>query len=100
MSLRTRRQLRGLIVTLIALATPMLAVRAQGALDAKSAAHLRDQYIGDLDTVHVKALTGRYTPWDVTFDQPVFGMSGDLQEHLGQLISYARSVGVKLPWSK
>ena len=29
-----------------------------------------------------------------------FVMSGDMHEHLGQLIAYARSVGVKPPWSK
>jgi hypothetical protein len=28
------------------------------------------------------------------------GMSGDLHEHLGQLIAYARMNGVKPPWSK
>jgi uncharacterized damage-inducible protein DinB len=27
-------------------------------------------------------------------------MDGDLHEHLGQLIAYARSVGVKPPWTK
>jgi len=43
--------------------------------------------------------------------QPIFGgsmtiietsliMSGDLHEHLGQLIAYARANGVKPPWSK
>jgi len=28
------------------------------------------------------------------------GMDGDLHEQLGQLIAYARSVGVKPPWTK
>ena len=46
------------------------------------------------------ALTGTYKPWGTTLPRAAFGMSGDLHEHLGQLISYARSVGVKPPWSK
>jgi uncharacterized damage-inducible protein DinB len=29
-----------------------------------------------------------------------FDMTDDLHEHLGQLIAYARSIGVKPPWSK
>ena len=35
-----------------------------------------------------------------TIIETSFIMSGDLHEHLGQLITYARSVGVKPPWSK
>jgi hypothetical protein len=45
-------------------------------------------------------LTGKYKPWNATIGEAAFGMSGDLHEHLGQLIVYARSVGVKPPWSK
>ncbi len=45
-------------------------------------------------------LTGKYKPWGITFDQAAFSMSGDMHEHLGQLITYARSIGVKPPWSK
>jgi hypothetical protein len=45
-------------------------------------------------------LTGRYKPWNATLGQAAFVMSGDLHEHLGQLIAYARSVGVKPPWTK
>jgi uncharacterized damage-inducible protein DinB len=45
-------------------------------------------------------LTGKYKPWNTTVDAAAFGMSGDLHEHLGQLIAYARSVGVTPPWSK
>jgi uncharacterized damage-inducible protein DinB len=45
-------------------------------------------------------LTGKYKPWNTTVDVAAFDMSGDLHEHLGQLIAYARSVGVKPPWSK
>jgi uncharacterized damage-inducible protein DinB len=46
------------------------------------------------------ALTGKYAPWHVTLAEAAFGMTGDQHEHLGQLIAYARSVGVKPPWSK
>lgn len=45
-------------------------------------------------------LTGNYKPWGLTLDQSAFSMAGDLHEHLGQIITYARSVGVKPPWSK
>jgi uncharacterized damage-inducible protein DinB len=168
------------------------ALRAQDAFDARSAAHVRNEYVSDMDTVHVKivalakaipaekygwrpapgvrsvsevlmhvagewyfwapssmagkppagfgdpktklpalekdvtakdavlaeldrswahcvaqlragdpaTMTGRYRPWNTTVDAAAFGMSGDMHEHLGQLIAYARSVGVKPPWSK
>ncbi|MBV9880251.1 MAG: DinB family protein [Gemmatirosa sp.] len=62
----------------------------------RSWAHCRAQ----LSTVDAAQLTGRYKPWDATLAQSAFVMSGDLHEHLGQLIVYARSVGVKPPWSK
>jgi uncharacterized damage-inducible protein DinB len=45
-------------------------------------------------------LTGKYKPWGATVDAAALAMSGDMHEHLGQLIAYARSVGVKPPWSK
>lgn len=37
---------------------------------------------------------------EVTFPEMTFGMSGDLHEHLGQLIAYARMNKVVPPWSK
>ena len=37
---------------------------------------------------------------DRTIIESSFIMSGDLHEHLGQLIAYARANGVKPPWSK
>ena len=180
-----------LLSSLVALlaAAPFRSARPQAALDAKSAAHVRDAYLADLDTVHAKImalanaipadkyswrpgpgvrsiaqvlthvagewyfyapssvavrppadftrasmakldsvtnkpdvlrelekswahcktaiagvdpskLTAPYEPWKVNLDQAAFLMSGDLHEHLGQLIAYARSVGVKPPWSK
>jgi hypothetical protein len=36
----------------------------------------------------------------MTLDGASLAMAGDLHEHLGQLIAYARAVGVKPPWSK
>ena len=35
-----------------------------------------------------------------TIIETSFGMSGDLHEHLGQLIAYARVNGITPPWSK
>jgi uncharacterized damage-inducible protein DinB len=37
---------------------------------------------------------------EVTFPEMTFGMAGDLHEHLGQLIAYARMNKVVPPWSK
>jgi hypothetical protein len=63
---------------------------------AKSWSHTRAQ-VGAVDAAH---LTGTYKPWGTTIDKAVLLMAGDLHEHLGQLISYARMNGVKPPWSK
>ena len=62
----------------------------------KSWTHARAQ----LSAVDPAQLTWRYSPWNATLPQAAFVMSGDLHEHLGQLIAYARSVGVKPPWSR
>jgi uncharacterized damage-inducible protein DinB len=62
----------------------------------KSWAHCRAQLAG----ADAAKLTGKYDPWKTTIDAAAFAMSGDLHEHLGQLIAYSRSVGVKPPWSK
>ena len=62
----------------------------------RSWAHCRAQIQG----ADPAQLTGKYKPWGVTIDEAAFGMAGDLHEHLGQLIAYSRSVGVKPPWSK
>jgi hypothetical protein len=35
-----------------------------------------------------------------TIIETSLGMAGDLHEHLGQLIAYARTNGIKPPWSK
>jgi uncharacterized damage-inducible protein DinB len=62
----------------------------------KSWAYCKDQ-LGKAD---VSTMTGKYKPWGVTIMQAALGMTGDQHEHLGQLIAYSRSVGVKPPWSK
>ena len=45
-------------------------------------------------------MTAKFGRFKATIDEAAFSMTGDLHEHLGQLIAYARSVGVKPPWSK
>ena len=57
-------------------------------------------YVAQMKTVDAAKLTGRYAPWNSTLAEAAFGMTGDQHEHLGQLIAYARSVGVQPPWSK
>ncbi|MEP6998958.1 MAG: DinB family protein [bacterium] len=62
----------------------------------KSWAHAQAQ----LSASDPAKLTGAYKPWGYTLPRATFAMTGDLHEHLGQLISYARAVGVTPPWSK
>jgi uncharacterized damage-inducible protein DinB len=53
------RQSLGLALSLaaaVAIATPARAALAQDAMDAKSAAFLRQQYLTDMDTLHAKVL--------------------------------------------
>lgn len=54
----------------------------------------------ELTAADAAQLTGSYKPWGMPLDASAFLMAGDLHEHLGQLIAYARSVGVKPPWSR
>ena len=44
--------------------------------------------------------TRKFFGSDATTADIALGMSGDLHEHLGQLIAYARVNGIKPPWSK
>jgi hypothetical protein len=55
-----------------------------------------------LNGLDAAAITGKKTLFggDRTIIETSFVMSGDLHEHLGQLIAYARANGVKPPWSK
>ncbi len=45
-------------------------------------------------------MSGKFGRFKASIDEAAFSMTGDLHEHMGQLIAYARSVGVKPPWSK
>ena len=62
----------------------------------KSYAHCKAQVSG----ADPAKLTAKYDPWKIPLDAAALAMAGDLHEHLGQLIAYSRSVGVKPPWSK
>jgi len=186
-----RQILVAIAVGTAAIAAAPAAVRAQDVFDTKAAAHVRDKYVSDLDTLHARfmalaeaipadkfgwrpskdvrtvsevfmhvasewyyydprsvggnppadfgvpkdamaklekitakadviaemnkawtygraqvatadpaKLTGPIKPWGMTIDEASIAFTGDLHEHLGQLIAYARSVGVKPPWSK
>ena len=44
--------------------------------------------------------TRKFFGTDATTADIALGMSGDLHEHLGQLIAYARMNGIKPPWTK
>ena len=44
--------------------------------------------------------TKKFFGTDATTADIALGMSGDLHEHLGQLIAYARMNGIKPPWTK
>jgi uncharacterized damage-inducible protein DinB len=44
--------------------------------------------------------TRKFFGRDATTADIALGMAGDLHEHMGQLIAYARMNGVKPPWSK
>ena len=64
----------------------------------KSWAHCR----AEIQSLDPATLGGRYQVFgrETTLPQAILLMSGDLHEHLGQLVTYARSVGVTPPWSK
>jgi uncharacterized damage-inducible protein DinB len=62
----------------------------------KSWAHTKAQ----VAAADVSKMGGKYGRFNMTIDAAALNMTGDLHEHLGQLIAYARSVGVKPPWSK
>ena len=55
-----------------------------------------------VEGVDPASLTGtrKFFGHDATTADIALGMSGDLHEHLGQLIAYARVNGIRPPWSK
>jgi uncharacterized damage-inducible protein DinB len=67
--------------------------------------HLKEGYAYGkqaVEGVDPATLTGtkKFFGTDATTADIALGMSGDLHEHLGQLIAYARMNGVTPPWSK
>jgi uncharacterized damage-inducible protein DinB len=67
--------------------------------------HLKEGYAYGkqaVEGVDPATLTGtkKFFGTDATTADIALGMSGDLHEHLGQLIAYARMNGIKPPWSK
>ena len=67
--------------------------------------HLKEGYTYGrqaVEGVDPATLTGtkKFFGQDATTTDIALGMSGDLHEHLGQLIAYARMNGIKPPWSK
>jgi hypothetical protein len=165
--LRGLRTMSVVVPLVLAFALAPKSAKSQDVFDAKSAVHVRDAYLADLDTLHAKItalamaipedkytwrpaagvrsiaevlthvahewyyyvptsvggappsdfgnpgaaerrlgaanaahLTGKYKPWGTTIDTAALLMAGDLHEHLGQLIAYARMNGVKPPWTK
>jgi len=57
------------------------------------------QQLGGLDPAAITG-TKKLFGGDHTIIETSFVMSGDLHEHLGQLIAYARMNGIAPPWSK
>jgi uncharacterized damage-inducible protein DinB len=62
----------------------------------KSWAHTR----ATIESADPAALLGKYEPAKMSLARAVLRVAGDQHEHLGQLITYARSVGVTPVWSK
>jgi hypothetical protein len=62
----------------------------------KSWAHCKSIF----DVADPAQLTGKYEPAKMSLARAALRVAGDQHEHLGQLIAYARSVGVKPEWSK
>lgn len=67
--------------------------------------HLNDSFVycqSTLAALDPSTLTGTKKMFggSYTIIETSFGMTGDLHEHLGQLIAYARMNGIKPPWTK
>jgi len=63
---------------------------------SESWAHCRS-VLGAIDPAN---LVPDFLPAKMGFPRVALLVSGDQHEHLGQLIAYARSIGVTPPWSK
>lgn len=53
-----------------------------------------------IESADPATLLGKYEPAKMSLARAALRVAGDQHEHLGQLIAYARSVGVTPPWSK
>jgi uncharacterized damage-inducible protein DinB len=67
--------------------------------------HLNDGYAYAKTTVNgldPASLTGKLKIFGGEYNilETSYGMAGDMHEHLGQLIAYARENGIKPPWTK
>ena len=68
--------------------------------------HLREgfaftkQSIGAIEPATLASQRKLFGQDGLTLTQTSFSMAGDLHEHMGQLVAYARMNGIKPPWSK
>ena len=53
-----------------------------------------------LEAVDPATITGRFGRRERTAPEAVLGVTGDMHEHLGQLIAYARTNQIVPPWSQ
>ena len=92
--------------------SPVITMTAEGFQKFEASAtkedvlkHLKEGYAYGrqaVEGVDAASLMGtrKFFGRDATTVDVALGMSGDLHEHLGQLIAYARMNGIKPPWSK
>jgi uncharacterized damage-inducible protein DinB len=92
--------------------SPVITMTPEGFQKFESAAtkedvlkHLKEGYAYGRQAVEgvdpaTLAATRKFFGRDATTVDVALGMSGDLHEHLGQLIAYARMNGIKPPWSR
>src|SRR5256885_6849843 len=61
-----------------------------------------DHAVKELEALDPSAMTGKrkVMGMDMSASQAALGVGGDLHEHLGQLIAYARTNHIVPPWSK
>lgn len=96
-----RRITRSVLFASAAAFSIATAASAQDVPNQAAAMEVRTRFVTDLDTLLARFLgTRKLFGGDHTIIETSLIMSGDLHEHLGQLIAYARMNGIKPPWSK
>ena len=92
--------------------SPLITMNREGFQQFESAAtkenvlkHLKEGYAYGRQAVEgvdpaTLAANRQFFGRDASTTDVALGMSGDLHEHLGQLIAYARMNGIKPPWSR